>query len=113
MATMDEAEIEDFLEGSFVKSFEERETRAYEFDVTQCKVVSKNDFNGKPTKVLRYVVRDPESMVQSWKFWDLSRAHSNVYQELKHGNNDKGWTIMEVTREGLNKNTKYKVRGIK
>jgi hypothetical protein len=64
MATMEEAEIEDFLEGSFVNSFEDGETRVYEFDVTQCKVVSKNDFNGKPTKALRYVVRDPESMVQ-------------------------------------------------
>ena len=113
MATMDEAEIEDFLEGSFVKSFEEGKTRVYEFDASQCRVVPKPDFNDKPTKVLRYVVRDPESMVQSWKFWDLSRAHGNVYHELKNGNNGNGWTIMEVTREGLNKNTRYKVRGIK
>jgi hypothetical protein len=113
MATMDEAEIQDFLEGSFVKSFRDGETRIYEFDKTQCKVVPKNDFNGKPTKVLRYVVRDPESMAQSWKFWDLSRAHANVYHELMNGNNGKGWSIMEIIREGLNKNTKYKARGIK
>jgi hypothetical protein len=68
MAIMDEAEIEDFFEGRFVRSFGDGETRVYEFDLPQCKVVPKNDFNGKPTKVLRYVVRDPESMVQSWKF---------------------------------------------
>lgn len=113
MATIEEGEIEDFLEGPFVKTFENGETRVYEFDVAQCKVVSKNDFNDKPTKVLRYVVRDPESMVQSWKFWDLSRAHANVYHELRHGNNGKGWTVMEVTRDGLNKNTRYKVKGIR
>ena len=113
MATIEEVEIEDFLEGSFVKTFENGETRVYEFDVAQCKVVSKTSYDGKPTKVLRYVVRDPESMVQSWKFWDLSRAHANVYHELRHGNNGKGWTMMEVTRDGLHKNTRYKVNGIK
>jgi hypothetical protein len=52
-------------------------------------------------------------MVQSRKFWDLSRAHANVYHELKHGNNGKGWTVMEVTRDGLNKNTRYKVKGVR
>jgi hypothetical protein len=113
MTTMNEAEIEDFLGSAFVRSFGDGETRGYEFDVTQCKVVPKNDFNGKPTKVLRYAVRDPESTVQGWKFWDLSRAHANVYHELRHGNNGNGWTIMEITREGLNKNTKYKVKGIR
>jgi len=113
MASVEEAEIEDFLEGSFVKSFADGETRIYEFDKTQCKVVFQNDFNGKPTKVLRYDVRDPESVVQSWKFWDLSRAHADVYHELKNGNNGIGWTIMEITREGLNKNTKYKAKGIR
>jgi hypothetical protein len=113
LATTNEAEIEDFLEGSFVRSFEDGETRRYEFDVTQCKVVSKNDFNGKPTKVLRYAVRDPESTVQTWKLWDVSRAHANVYRELKFGNKGKGWTVMEITREGLNNNTKYKPRGIR
>lgn len=84
MATIEEVEIEDFLEGLFIKTFEDGETRVYDFYVAQCKVVSKNDFNGKPTRVLRYVIRDPESMVQSWKFWDLSSAHPNVYRELKH-----------------------------
>jgi hypothetical protein len=52
-------------------------------------------------------------MVQSRMFWDLSRAHANVYHELKHGNNGKGWTVMEVTRDGLNKNTRYKVKGVR
>jgi hypothetical protein len=113
MATIEEVEIEDFLEGSFVKTFENGETRVYEFDVAQCKVVSKTSFDGKPTKVLRYVVRDPKSMVQSWKFWDLSRAHQNVYHELKLGNNGKGWIVMEVTRDGLNKNPRYRVKGVR
>ena len=113
MTTSNEDEIKDFLEGPFVRTFGDGETRRYEFDVTKCKVESKNDFNGKPTKVLRYVVRDPESTVQGWKFWDLSRAHANVYRELRHGNKGKGWTVMEITREGLNKNTTYNPRGIR
>jgi hypothetical protein len=50
MGTMDEAEIEDFLEGSFVKSFENRETIIYEFDMTHCRIVPKNDFNGNPPR---------------------------------------------------------------
>lgn len=62
MATIEEVEIEDFLEGSFAKTFENGETRVYEFDVAQCEAISRNGFDGKPTKVLRYVVRDPESL---------------------------------------------------
>jgi hypothetical protein len=38
---------------------------------------------------------------------------SNGYRKLEHGNNGRGWTVMEVIREGLNKNTRYKVKGIR
>ena len=38
MATIEEVEIEDFLEGSFVKTFENGETRVYEFDVANAKL---------------------------------------------------------------------------
>ena len=110
MATKVESEIEDFLGGSYVKGFEDGETRTYEFDIDQCRVVDKNDFNGKPGKAL---VRNPESETSSWKFWEVPRVHRNVYDELKFGNNGKSWTIAEVTRNGLNRNTRYKVRGIK
>ena len=44
---------------------------------------------------------------------DLSRAYANVYYKLIHGSNGKGWTVMEVTREGLNNSTRYKVKGIR
>jgi len=113
MATSNEAEIEDFLEGAFVRTFGDGETRRYEFDLTQCKVEPKNDFNGKPTRVLRCVVRDPKSTIQGWKFWDLSRTHGNVWNELRHGNGGKGWTVMEITRRGLGMNTKHEVKGIR
>jgi len=43
----------------------------------------------------------------------ISRAHANVYRELRHGNKGNGWTVMEITREGLNKNTMYNPRGIR
>lgn len=87
-------EIDDFHQGSFIPPFKDGETRVLEFDVSQCKVVDKKDFNGNPIKVLRYAVRDPMSTVKSWKFWDLTRKHRNVYAELKHGNNGKGYTEM-------------------
>lgn len=51
-------EIVDFLWGNFVKSFEDGETRVYEFDKDKISIESKNDFNGNPTRVLRYVVRN-------------------------------------------------------
>jgi hypothetical protein len=62
----------------------------------QCRVVDKNDFNGKLGKALQYLVRKPES-------WQLSKVHRNVYDELKFGNNSKSWTIVEVTGSGLNR----------
>ena len=111
---MEDAKIRDFLEGQFVKSFEDRETRVYQFDKEKVQLVDKIDFNNKPTKAVRYVVRDPESALRdNWKFWDLSRMHRNVFDELRDGNNGKGWTVMEITREGLNKNTRYRVKGIR
>jgi hypothetical protein len=106
-------EIKDFFEGDFVRSFGDGETRVYEFDVPRCKVETKPGYNGEPTRVLRYAVRDPKSTIQRWKFWDLSRTHGNVYRELKHGNNGKGWTVMEITRRGRGMNTKYEGKGIR
>jgi hypothetical protein len=44
-------EIADFLWGNFVKSFEDGETRVYEFDKDKISIESKNDFNGNPTRV--------------------------------------------------------------
>jgi hypothetical protein len=106
------AEIEDFLSGNYVKAFDDGETRVYEFDRDNISIESKNDFNGNPTRVLRYRVRDVESVASSWKAWDLSRAHSNIYKELMEGNGGKGWKVMKITREGLNKRTTYKPEGV-
>jgi hypothetical protein len=106
-------EIEDFLSGNYVKAFEDGETRVFEFDRNGITLESKNDFNGNPTKVIRYKVRDVNSMVaNSWKMWDLSRAHGHIYRELTSGNGGKGWSVMEITREGLNKRTTYKAKGV-
>lgn len=113
MSEPNDDEIKDFLQGDFVSSFGDGETRVYEIDVTRCKVVPKRGYNGEPTKVLRYSVRDPKSTIQDWKFWDLSRTHGNVYRELKYGNNGKSWTVMEITRRGLAMNTKYEAKGIR
>jgi hypothetical protein len=107
------SEIEDFLSGNFVKSFTDGECRIYEFDKEKITIESKNDFNGNPTRVLRYHVLDIESMSSTWKIWDLSRAHANVYKELMKGNGGKGWTVMKITRIGLNKKTTYKVEGVR
>jgi len=43
----------------------------------------------------------------------LSRVYKNVYYEYKNGNNGKGWTVMQLTRRGQQKNTRYEVKGIR
>lgn len=111
-AQQNRAEIDDFLSGDYIKSFQDGESRVYEFDVDATTIAPKNDFNGNPTRVLRFKVRDVESMTQTWKSWDLSRAHGNIYKELTQGNDGKGWKVMKITREGLNKRTTYKAHGV-
>lgn len=115
MSAQNAAEIEDFLSGNYVKAFEDGETRTFEFDRNDISVESKNDFNGNPTRVLRYRVRDvnsPMANTNSWKMWDLSRAHANIYKELTTGNDGKGWKVMKITRERVNKRTTYKPEGV-
>ena len=106
------AAINDFLAGDFVKSFTDGETRIYEFDVSKTEVVNKPDYNGNPTRALRYHVRDVNSMASTWKNWDVSRMHRNIYHELTEGNGGKGWTVMKIRREGTMKNTKYHCEGV-
>ncbi len=105
-------EIEDFLSGNYVKAFQDGETRIFEFDRDSISIEQKNDFNGNPTRVLRFRVRDVNSMANTWKMWDLSRAHANIYRELTNGNDGKGWKVMKIRREGLNKKTTYKPEGV-
>src|SRR5690349_12972672 len=112
MAIAQKAEIEDFLEGSYVSSFDDGESRVYEFDKSKIQIVNKADFNGNPSRVLRYVVRNVDHESPTWKNWDVSRMHRNIYKELMEGNGGKGWTIMKVTRRGTMKNTQYLVEGI-
>src|SRR5690349_11853990 len=112
MAMAQKAEIEDFLEGSYVSSFADNEERVYEFDKSKIEVVSKADFNGNPSKVLRYVVRNVESESPTWKYWDVSRMHRNIYRELMAGNGGKGWTVMKIRRRGTMKSTQYIVEGV-
>jgi hypothetical protein len=106
-------DIDDFLSPPFVPSFKDGETREYEFgDVS---IVDKKDFNKNLTKALRFLVRDPKSTVQSWKFFDLisKRQSRKVWNELKNGNNGKGWTVMEITRHGTGMDTDYIPKGIR
>jgi hypothetical protein len=111
LTTIDDDKINDFLGGPFVPSFKDGETREYEFD-KEVKLVDKKDYNGDPIQALRYTVRDLRSRVQTSKFWDLTRKHGNVYRELKYGNDGKGWTAMEITRQGTGMNTRYVPKGI-
>ena len=106
------AEINDFLEGDFVRSFGDGEERIYEFDKNKIEVVNKPDFNGNPARVLRYHVRDVNSMANTFKMWDVSRMHRNIYKELMEGNGGKGWKVMKVRREGLMKKTTYHCEGV-
>lgn|SRR6476469_1544187 len=104
--------IDDFLEGKYVKPFEDGETRVYEFNIDATDVVDKNDYSGNPVQVLRFEVRNVDSTISNWKIWDLSRVHGGIYKELMNGNGGKGWRVMEITRHGLQKNTRYIAKGV-
>lgn len=103
-----EKEIEDFMAGSYVPSFEVRETRIYEFDKTKTCVVDATDFDGKPCKKIQYMVRNAQEPDSSWKKWRLNRKHRDVWDELK-----KGYKVLSIRREGTAKKTVYIVKGIR
>jgi hypothetical protein len=102
-------EIESFIESNYV-SVKDRETKVFEFLANRAKVVDKTDFNGKPTKKVQFIVIDINDTEQrKEKIFEVSRMHvAKIYDELK-----KGKIILEISRFGSGKDTRYLVKPVR
>ena len=113
-ATLDENMIEDFLEGDFLPTFKDGETRTLEFVKFEYDDAMRG-YDGKPTRGVRFYVKDLQSPVKSIKKWEVkSRKQLRaIFYELKRGNEGKGWTVMQVTRKGLGADTIFDPKGVR
>jgi hypothetical protein len=102
-------EIESFIESNWI-TIKDRETKVLEFVPGKAKVVDKTDFNGKPVKKVQFVVIDINNDLQrKEKFYEVSRMHvKNVYDELT-----KGKTVLEISRVGSGRDTRYMVKAVR
>jgi len=98
----------------FLPKFADGETRTlefvkYEFDEAM------RGYDGKPTRGVRFYVKDLQSPVKSIKKWEVKSRNQakTIFTELKHGNEGKDWSVMAITREGLGADTTYKARGVR
>lgn len=102
-------EIESLIESEYEKSIQENESRIYEFVVGKEKVVEKPDFNGKLTKKVQFIVLRSNDPERKEKKFELSRIHvGKIYDELKQG-----FKVLQITRVGHGKDTRYMVKPIK
>jgi hypothetical protein len=80
-----------------------------EFLKNREKIVDKLDFNGKPTKKVQFIVVNPKDPQRKEKKMGLSRKRiPRIYNELR-----KGYTVLEILRVGMGKDTQYIVKGMK
>jgi hypothetical protein len=101
-------EIESFIESGWV-SIKDRETRVLEFIPNKTKIIEKPDFNGKLTKRAQFVVIDINDMSRKERFFEVSRMHvSKIYEELQSGK-----TILEISRSGSGKDTRYFIKAVR
>jgi hypothetical protein len=106
--TYQNKEIESFIESNWI-TIKDRETKVFEFVPGKAKVVDKTDFNGKPVKKVQFSVIDINDERRKEKFFEVSRMHvSKIYDELK-----KGKTILEISRLGSGKDTRYFVKAVR
>jgi hypothetical protein len=107
-STYENRELEDFIEGEYI-SIRDGESRALEFIKDKTKLVDKTDFNGRPTKKVQFIVKDPDDPEQKEKKFELSRKHvAKIYNELR-----KGYSVLEIYRSGTGKETQYIPKGIR
>jgi hypothetical protein len=101
-------EIESFIESSWI-TIKDKETKVLEFIPDKTKVVDKVDFNGKPQKKVQYVAIDINDPQRKEKFFEVSRSHvAGIYNELKNGK-----TVLEISRLGSGKDTRYLVKAVR
>jgi hypothetical protein len=101
-------ELEKFIEGNYI-GIKDGETRVLQFLPNKTKIVEKNDFNGKPTKRVQFTAIDINDAQRLEKIFELSRMHvGKIYDELK-----KGKTVLEISRFGSAKETRYLVKAVR
>jgi hypothetical protein len=102
------AELENFIESNYV-SIKDGETKVLQFITDKTKVIEKPDFNGKPSKRAQFVIIEVNDVNRKERLLELSRLHAGkIYDELK-----KGKTILEISRSGAAKDTRYFVKSIR
>jgi hypothetical protein len=80
-----------------------------QFIPDKSKVIDKTDFSGKPVKKVQFCVTDINKPGGKEKFFEVSRAHAvKIYEELKAGK-----TILEISRLGTGKETRYFVKAVR
>jgi hypothetical protein len=73
------------------------------------RVLEKLDISGKPTKRVQFTVIDINDPQRREKTFELSKVHiEKIYEELKHGK-----SILEISRAGQNKDTRYFVKAVR
>jgi hypothetical protein len=104
------SEIEALIESSWI-SIKDRETAVLEFltGPGKIRVLDKTDFNGKPTKRVQFTVIDINDLQRREKTFELSKIHvGKIYEELQ-----KGRTILEISRSGAAKDTRYFIKSVR
>jgi hypothetical protein len=103
-------EIESLLESSWI-TIKDGETAVLQFltEPGKIKVLDKPDFNGRPTKRIQFNVINNNDPQRKEKTFELGKIHvEKIYAELK-----KGKTVLEISRAGQNKDTRYFVKAVK
>jgi 23S rRNA pseudoU1915 N3-methylase RlmH len=101
-------ELEDFIEGQWIKIQDNGEGRTLEFIPEKTQVIEKKDFNGNMAKKVQFIVIDPKSESNTEKKFEVSRKHAaKIYEHLK-----KGKTILELYRSGEGIKTDYIIKAV-
>jgi hypothetical protein len=106
--------IESFLESDWI-TINDGQTRTLEFLLGREKPVNKTDFNGNAIRKVQFIVIEADKQSSATldspreKKFELSRKHlQKLYEELKAGK-----TVLQITRFGQGKDTRYLFKGIR
>jgi hypothetical protein len=100
-------ELEEFIQSNYL-SIKDGETKVLQFMTNKTKVIEKPDFTGKPSKRAQFTVIEINDANRKERLLELSRLHAGkIYDELK-----KGKTVLEISRSGSAKDTRYFLKPI-
>jgi hypothetical protein len=99
------------IESSWI-SIKDTETAVLQFltePAGKIKVLEKPDFNGRLVKKVHFTVIDINDPHRREKTLELGRIHvEKIYAELK-----KGKTVLEISRSGAAKDTRYFIKAVR